>query len=140
MPRVTTFVFNVYDWITNTTDVLSDLKKRIQMALSDISTGCVMVILNTHMSGEETLPKWIRFEPVAVEPSRKTGIWKVVSTSEIGVLLGEVRWYGAWRKYSFFPNKALDLVFEKDCLRDIAQFCEDQNEFRKKERNGSSGQ
>jgi hypothetical protein len=79
------------------------------------------------------MAKWIRFEHVGQSESGKTSIWRVVSTSAIGVLLGEVRWYGPWRKYSFFPNQHLALVFEKDCLRDIADFTEAETNARKKQ-------
>ena len=37
-------------------------------------------------------------------------------------LLGYVQWFGRWRKYAFFPRPGS--VFEKDCLRLIADFCE----------------
>lgn len=48
--------------------------------------------------------------------------WK--SRSETGgTILGEVRWFGRWTQYAFFPNQGM--VFEKTCLRDIASFCED---------------
>lgn len=66
---------------------------------------------------------WIRFNYFGTSDTGKTAIWQVVSRSAIGVLLGEVKWYGPWRKYSFFPNRNCDLVFEQVCLRDIADFC-----------------
>lgn len=44
------------------------------------------------------------FEPPAVEP------------------LGTVSWYGAWRRYAFWPGQAT--VYEATCLRDIAAFCD----------------
>jgi hypothetical protein len=75
------------------------------------------------------MAKWIKFEPFLHVEGRKTVIWRVISTSDIGVLLGDIRWYGRWRRYCFFPNNDLALVFEQDCLRDIAQFCEDQTKL-----------
>lgn len=39
------------------------------------------------------------------------------------VPLGVVKWWGAWRKYAFFPNP--DTLYEQDCLRDIAQIIVD---------------
>jgi len=64
--------------------------------------------------------KWIR---IVEQPSegRKTRIFYVHSKD--GGFLGEIKWYGAWRKYSFFPSPRV--VFEEDCLRDIAQFMEE---------------
>jgi len=66
--------------------------------------------------------KWIR--AYAIENGdRKTLIWRVESRDAPYVKLGEVRFYPQWRKYCFFP--ADRTLFEPDCLRDIAQFCED---------------
>ena len=66
---------------------------------------------------------WIRFEDGGASASGKTRIW-LVEAKEDGAALGEVRWYAPWRKYSFLP--ASMTVFEKDCLRMIADFCEAQ--------------
>lgn len=38
--------------------------------------------------------------------------------------IGNVSWHGAWRCYCFFPHAGT--VFERTCLRDIADFCEAQ--------------
>ncbi len=51
---------------------------------------------------------------------RKTKIWNVRALAD-GMQLGQVRWFGRWRKYSFFPCQGM--VFEETCLRDIANFC-----------------
>lgn len=60
-------------------------------------------------------------ESRANHPQRKTKIWLVENKTN-GSHLGEVRWQGAWRQYCFFP--ADDCVFEKNCLRRIADYCE----------------
>jgi len=52
---------------------------------------------------------------------QKTCHWEVVS-KDGGGELGAVKWFGRWRCYAFFPNP--DTVFERKCLRDIADFCE----------------
>ena len=52
----------------------------------------------------------------------KTAIWLVLDKA--GGVLGQVKWFGRWRKYSFFPMP--DCVFEGTCLREIARFIEDQ--------------
>jgi hypothetical protein len=36
--------------------------------------------------------------------------------------LGWVAWFSRWRKYAFYPKP--ETVYEEDCLRDIAEFCE----------------
>jgi hypothetical protein len=70
---------------------------------------------------------WIRFVlRDDVSPQRKTEIWRVISTSAIGVDLGNIAWYSQWRKYCYFVNSGLSLVLDKNCLRDIADFCEEQ--------------
>ena len=54
-------------------------------------------------------------------PNPKTQVWDVVA-KEDGTVLGQVRFFGRWRQYSFFPEPKM--VFERTCLRDIADFCE----------------
>jgi len=53
--------------------------------------------------------------------SYKTKIWSVENRHGDG-FLGDVRWYVPWRCYSFYPATAC--VFEKVCLREIADFCD----------------
>jgi hypothetical protein len=67
------------------------------------------------------MSKWIKFLEQQVPPDRKTKIFLVLTTDGVSDL-GTVKWFGRWRCYSFFPNT--DTVFEKQCLRDIADFCE----------------
>lgn len=67
--------------------------------------------------------KWIRFELLPRQPDRKTDTWVVVA-KDGDDRLGEVRWFGRWRQYSFFPTLDGESVFERQCLRDIANFLE----------------
>lgn len=46
----------------------------------------------------------------------------LVMARHTGVLLGRVKWYPGFRKYSFYPEP--NTKFDKLCLRDIADFCE----------------
>lgn len=69
------------------------------------------------------MSKWIEFVSMGDSPSGKTERFAVLPKAK-GVALGEVRWFGRWRCYGFFP--AGDTVFERQCLRDIADFCEAQ--------------
>ena len=69
-----------------------------------------------------TESKWLRFEEA--QPNRKTKVWNVVA-KDGGVSLGTISWFGRWRGYAFFPGA--QLVFEKTCLRDIADFLERRN-------------
>lgn len=86
------------------------------------------------------MAKWINFVEFAERLEvKKTKIWWVVpknSTDHIG----RISWYGPWRKYCFFTtdNKA---VFEWRCLRDIADFCEQQTlAYRKSKTNANHSQ
>ena len=73
-----------------------------------------------------TEPKYIQFELSGNSPSGKTQIWKVKTKDELAELLGWVKWCGYWRCYAFYPLSLTEgLVFEKTCLRDIADFLEE---------------
>jgi hypothetical protein len=63
----------------------------------------------------------IRFEERIVEDRKKTREW-LVKAEDGGKSLGEVKWYAPWRCYAFFPY--VRTLFEKDCLRDLAYFCD----------------
>lgn len=65
-------------------------------------------------------PKWIRFE--LTEANTKTPQFKVV-TMDGSIHLGIVKFRPQWWKFAFFPF--LDTLYEADCLRDIATFCEE---------------
>lgn len=66
---------------------------------------------------------FIEFQGGGESASGKTGIYLVVAKTG-GKNLGEVRWFGRWRCYGFYPYEGT--VFERHCLRDIADFCERQ--------------
>lgn len=66
-------------------------------------------------------PKWIRFVPL--DAATKTPRWQI-TTSFDGGDLGLVKFYPMWRKFVFFPSDGT--LYEADCLRDIAAFCEEQ--------------
>ena len=75
-------------------------------------------------------PSWIYFESVSA-PRLKTETWRVCSTADRSIL-GWIRWFGHWRGYSFFPE--YETVFERTCLRDIANFIERENKERREMR------
>jgi hypothetical protein len=76
--------------------------------------------------------KHINFIPD--EPNKKTLVWRVENKYD-GVLLGIIAWFCKWRCYGFFV--APDTVFEKTCLRDIANFCENKTKEHKEKANVS---
>lgn len=67
----------------------------------------------------------IYIRELGVSKSGKTLIWGVVT--ENNEILGQVKWFGRWRKYAFFPKS--NTLYEQDCLRDIADFCEDRTKL-----------
>lgn len=78
--------------------------------------------------GRSSVKDWVTFENCRMSKSGKTKIWDVcgvgVRKKGGGGILGHVHWFGRWRKYAFSPVP--NTVFEKDCLRLIADFCERQ--------------
>lgn len=68
-------------------------------------------------------PKWIRFErDIPTQAAHKKTLRWDVQPTDGGQSIGYVAWYGPWRKYTFSPQP--NTVFEQQCLRDIADFCE----------------
>lgn len=66
------------------------------------------------------MAKWIDFEKIP--SSKKTDTFRITA-KEGGHLLGEIKWYTPWRKYSLFP--APNTLYETKCLKDIIEFIED---------------
>lgn len=54
-------------------------------------------------------------------PDLKTGVWRVISKRD-DICIGNIKWYGGWRCYAFFPEQGT--LYEQQCLRYIASFCE----------------
>ena len=65
---------------------------------------------------------YIRFDVPVDSATGKTRVWPVLTREPPAAVLGHVRWFGPWRCYAFFP--VMHTVFERHCLRDIADFCE----------------
>lgn len=75
-----------------------------------------------------TEPKHIRFKDNGLSKTGITKRWIVVSKYDPTDMLGEIQWFGRWRCYAFY---AFNAYFEKQCLRDIADFCEAQTKEHK---------
>ena len=69
---------------------------------------------------------WLEF--TVIEDTGKTKKWSVTNKST-RVFVGQVKWYGGWRRYAFFTDA--DMLFDADCLREIADFLEQQMNDRK---------
>ena len=67
------------------------------------------------------MAKWIDF--VLVKEGEKTNAWHIV-TNKGRKMIGIIKWFPRWRKYAFFPFA--DTIYEDDCLKDIAEFIEQQ--------------
>jgi len=50
----------------------------------------------------------------------KTKIWIIVDRNNSP--LGDVRWFGRWRCYAFFPEP--DTVFNASCMNELVSFCD----------------
>ena len=71
---------------------------------------------------------YIRFVAYGIRPGQKTSRWGVETKGDED-FLGEVKWFGRWRQYAFFP--APDCVFEQMCMREIGDFIEERMRERK---------
>jgi hypothetical protein len=66
--------------------------------------------------------QWLSFDIVVI--GARTNVWQV-STFDLHLCLGEIKWFARWRGYAFFP--APETAFERGCLREIADFIEAAN-------------
>lgn len=62
--------------------------------------------------------EFIFFEDCAVPDVRKTRIVNVLNRRSRDVL-GQIRWYGSWRQYCFFPSEAT--IFNPTCMARITR-------------------
>jgi len=69
---------------------------------------------------DELSSKWIIFG--LYEDTGKTLKYNIYTKDIPQIKLGEVRWFGRWRQYAFFPES--NTVFEKQCMKDITNFLE----------------
>jgi len=62
---------------------------------------------------------YIKFSQLVVKNKMKTTTWDC-SNKRTGALLGFVKWFSAWRRYTF--HAVGETVFDASCLADIAGF------------------
>jgi hypothetical protein len=62
--------------------------------------------------------EYLKFRDVQ-KLDRKTKFIEVVSKQH-GFILGEIRWYGAWRQYVFYPSS--DSLYNWKCLSEISEY------------------
>ncbi len=79
--------------------------------------------------GKAPIESLIGIHQIGVSDTRRTKIFAVFSKRTEGDEFGIIKWYGPWRKYIFETSKAN--FFDSDCLRMIADFCDEQTELQK---------
>ena len=89
-----------------------------------VNVGTVSMRMSATKMSE---PKYIEFHWIGYSKSGATETWRVM-TKDKQDELGEIKWYGPWRCYAFsaFCGEIFQTtpIFEKQCLRDIANFLE----------------
>lgn len=60
--------------------------------------------------------QYLRFVEGEVPEGRKTRVVLVVSARH-GDLLGEIKWFGRWRQYCFFPHALT--VWNPECMEQV---------------------
>lgn len=68
----------------------------------------------------------LRFDFTGTSDSGKTKRWYIWNDE---TQLGHIRWFGQWRKYTFFP--APNTTFDSSCLDEIKTFLETETEKHK---------
>lgn len=90
------------------------------MIKNKVIEGIVFGLNQDFSSITGTYITFYRYKPAK---KRITKIWRVdTSSTPEGITIGWIKWFGRWRKYSFFPNN--NTVYEETCMREIAHFCE----------------
>ena len=63
--------------------------------------------------------KYLRFIDMGpVGPKAKTRLYEV--RNKYNSILGSIRWFGSWRKYTFFAKP--ETVYDERCLMEVAEF------------------
>lgn len=76
---------------------------------------------------ENRVNKYLGFDEIA-NPGKKTRVWQLILLKpNCLTCLGEVRWYGGWRKYVFVSFGESGQYWDSDALRLIAEFLEKEN-------------
>lgn len=73
---------------------------------------------------------YIGIRLIGTSESGKTNVYEVRTWDTDGFRLGTIKWFGRWRKYAFYPEAGC--LFEETCLRDIAEFCEQETKAQRR--------
>jgi hypothetical protein len=72
------------------------------------------------MTQDKVLGKWTTAIWVGQSVSGKTQVWRIRANADDMMVLGQVRWYGRWRQYVFFPSG--HTLWNPDCLDEVSTF------------------
>ncbi len=67
------------------------------------------------------IKKFLSFHEDGTIPGGTTLFVRVMTADGRG-LLGTIRWFAAWRRYTFYPFS--DTLFDAGCLREVADYLE----------------
>lgn len=65
------------------------------------------------------MSKWLEFQKGIRPEGRKTDVYRVFNKSN-NTTVGEITWYGGFRKYVFAPCD--NMIFDASCLSDVSDF------------------
>lgn len=75
------------------------------------------------------MSKWVDFEDIShLFSNKKTKTWAVCVKNDVPFAIGQIKWYGPWRQYCFFPNS--NTIWNAECLEDVANFCRENRNTR----------
>ena len=70
------------------------------------------------MPGQVTKYEYFTIHKLPLARGRKTHVYVIRSKDDIE--LGQIKWYGAWRQYCFWPNG--ETIWNGRCLQNIQGF------------------
>jgi hypothetical protein len=77
------------------------------------------VITSEYQAPTPVESKYLIFEDNhLMSKGKKTKVILVISKSKDWVL-GEIRWYGSWRQYAFFPYP--ETIWNTECMKDVQE-------------------
>jgi hypothetical protein len=79
--------------------------------------------------------KYVDVREIGTSASGLTRLWTVVNI-RTGEIVGQIRWYGAWRRYAFYPKiEDVDwIAFDAECLGQIVEKLQEVNAQRRSDR------
>lgn len=72
--------------------------------------------------------EYLYFVEIPSPARRKTAVFDVRSRRS-GSVLGQIKWYGSWRQYTFWPSP--NTVWNRGCLQDINRYIQVQMDARR---------